>query len=157
MIPVAVFGTSVANSVATIKSVVSIPSLSETSTAVYALVNNLSSKRKGTSDIIRRLKCMDLDARAKIIGALVKDLSQKDDVKCESIVVARSSLKEAMLELKNELEAFDKLNELYAEAWFPYWRYNSAFEVQLDTISDLSDLLKTRLNSLVQLLPLLNR
>ena len=130
-----------------------VPTLKETSLAVYALVQTLYSSRD--SEVSGRLKCMDLDARAKVIEALVSDLDSVESKCCSSVVVAREFLRETMAELRVALEHLRTCSEIYNEAYFASFRYGSDVECAMDSVTTLGRMLRKRTEMLVQVLPLI--
>jgi len=129
-----------------------VPTLKETSLAVYALVRNFYT----TEDfgIAERLKHMDLDARAKVIEALVQDLDGLQTPHCTSVTVARNLLRETMSELRTALENLKASMRTYKSAYFSTWRYGAQLEKELHHVSHLSHILRKRTFLLVQILPL---
>jgi hypothetical protein len=129
-----------------------VPTLSETSMGVYALVRNFYT----TQDfgIAERLKHMDLDARAKVIEALVHDLDGLDTPRSSSISVARELLRETMSELHTSLENLKASMRTYKHAYFATWRYGAQLEQEMHHVSNLSHILRKRTFLLVQILPL---
>jgi len=131
-----------------------VPTLKETSLAVYALVSNFYAAND--LGIAARLKHLDLDARARVIEALVLDLDV-ESTQCASVRVARDCLRETMAELRVALESLHACTRMYKRVYFATWRYGAQLESELQRVSRLSHVLRKRTFLLVQILPLAKR
>jgi len=130
-----------------------VPSLKETTMSVYALVQTLYSSHD--SEVSTRIKHLDLEARAKVIEALVNDLDSVEAKRCTSVVVAREFLRGTMIELRKALETLRTCSEIYNEAYFASIRYGSTVELAIASVTACSAMLRKRTEMLVQVLPMI--
>jgi hypothetical protein len=145
-----------AATVAVAAAAAAVPSLKESSVAVYNLVQNLITSASHDT-ISTRLRGMDLEARTKVIEALVNDLDDIRGDKCESVKAARFALNETMIQLRIGLESLNVLRALHSKAWFPSFWYSAQMKDKLALIEQLSDRLEKRTELLTRIIPLVRR
>jgi hypothetical protein len=132
-----------------------VPSLRETTVAIYALVRTLSAPP--ACEFALQLRQMDLDARVQVIEALVVDLGKVHGHACSSVLIARDQVQSTLEDLRAGLQTLRGTIELYNAAYFAAWRYGGVAQMHLEKVHFLSLLLEKREKLLMQVLPLAER
>ena len=126
-----------------------VPSLKETSGTIYRLLSGLYTYK---NEVAISLKSMDLEARVKVIKALVIDLESLPSL--NSLSVACVLLNETMSELLMQLQTLATINHKYSHTLFGSWLYDTALQNKGDDIYRLNDVLEKRLQMVIKILPL---
>ena len=124
--------------------------IKDTIVAIYSLLGSLLVHEEPF--IANKLETLDLSARVRVVGALLKDLDSP--TKFKSIELAKQDLANVLEDMKAALEKLHARTKTYREAFFASWRYGAALQASLQTVVALSRLLERRLATLIMLLPL---
>ena len=126
--------------------------IKDTIVAIYSLLGGLLVHEEPF--IANKLETLDLSARVRVVGALLKDLDSP--TKFKSIELAKQDLANVLNDIKAALERLHALTTTYREAFFASWRYGAVLQASLSTVVALSMLLERRQKQLLLLLPLKN-